>query len=153
MPRSFSMWIIWKILTRLPFSPSLMFIALFQNQVEQIFPVFFNWQHTYASWWFLWQMLSDTKSLSENFRLPSNLFQRFSLSTSTLCLWFLHSSSTITDSFFLSRMASLLTCLVKSSGLTSCPVKECALQMFGSCSLLLIHGGTRFTLTNFCRWY
>ena len=102
IPRSFSMSIIWKILTGLLLSLSLTFTALFQNQVEWILPAFFSWRHLYASWWFSWHMLSDMKSLPENLSWcrSLDLFQRFFLLTSTLRLSFLHLNFTITDSFF-----------------------------------------------------
>ena len=131
--------IIWKILTGLLLSLSLTFTALFQNQVEWILPAFFSWRHLYASWWFSWHMLSDMKSLPENlcWRRSSDLFRRFFLLTSTLRLSFLHLHFTITDSFFFKRWQAC-----KSSGLTSCPVKESALQMFTSSSSSLIDGGT-----------
>ena len=127
IPRSFSMSIIWKFLTGLLLSIGLTFAALFQNQVEWILPAFFSWQHLYASWWFSWHMLSNMKSLPENlsWRRSSDLFPRFFLLTSTFRLSFLHLNFTITDSFFFKRWQ---TC--KSSGLTSCSLKESALQMF-----------------------
>ena len=131
MPKSFSMSIIWKILTGLLLSLSLMFIAVFQNQVEQISPAFFSWQHLYASWWFSWHMLCDMKSLPENFgwHRSSYLFRRFFLLTRTLHLSFLHSNFTITNSFFFRWWQAC-----KLSGLTSCSVWESALQMFSSSS-------------------
>ena len=55
---------------------------------------------------------------------------------------------TITDSFFFKRWWAC-----KSFGLTSCPVKEIAFQMFSSSSSLLIDGGTGFTSTDSRRWY
>ena len=105
IPRSFSMSVIWKILTGLLLSLSLTFTALFQNQVEWILPAFFSWRHLYASWWFSWHMLSDMKSLPENLSWcrSLDLFQRFFLLTSTLRLSFLHLNFTITDSFFFKR--------------------------------------------------
>ena len=121
VPRSFSMSIIWKILTRLLLSLSLTFTVLFQDQVEWILPAFFSWRHLHASWWFSWYMLSDMKSLPENlsWRRSSDLFRRFFLLTITLRLSFLHLNFTITNSFFFKRWQAC-----KSSGLTSCPVKE-----------------------------
>ena len=79
MARSFSMSIIWKMLTGLLLSLSLMFTTLFQNQVEWILPEFFNLQHLYPSWFFSWHMGSDMKSLPENFSWyrSSDLFWRF----------------------------------------------------------------------------
>ena len=142
--------VIWRILTALLLSLSLTFTALFQNQVEWILPAFFSWRHLYASWWFSWHMLSDMKSLPENlsWRRSSDLFRRFFLLTSTLHLSFLHLHFTITDSFFFKRWQAC-----KSSGLTSCPAKESALQMFTSSSSSLIDGGTGFTSTDTRRWY
>ena len=142
--------IIWKILTGLLLSLSLTFTSLFQNQVEWILPAFFSWRHLYASWWFSWHMLSDMKSLPENlsWRRSSDLFRRFFLLTSTLHLSFLHLHFSITDSFFFKRWQAC-----KSSGLTSCPVKESTLQMFTSSSSSLIDGGTEFTSTDTRRWY
>ena len=136
MPRSFSMSIIWKILTGLLLSLCLTFTALFQNQVKWIFPAFFSWQHLYASWWFSWLMLSDMKSLPENFswRRSSDLFWRFFWLTSTFCLSFLHLNFTITDSFFFQTMANLLSLVKSCWGLTSCPIKESASQMLSSSS-------------------
>ena len=150
MPRSFSMSIIWKILTGLLLSLSLTFTASFQNQEEWILPAFFSWQHLYASWWFLWHMLSNMKSLPENFswHRSSDLFRRFFRLTSTFCLSFLHLNFTITDSFFFKRWLTL-----KTFGLTSCVVKESDLQMFSSSSSSLIDGGTGFTSTYHRRWY
>ena len=142
--------IIWKILIGLLLSLSLTFTTLFQNQVEWILPAFFSWQHLYASWWFSWCMLSDMNSLRENLSWcrSSDLFQRFFLLTSMLRLSFLHLNFTITDSFFFKRWQAC-----KSSGLTSYPVKESALQMFTSSSSSLIDGGTGFTSTDSRRWY
>ena len=99
---------------------------------------------------FSWHMLSDMKSLPENlsWRRSSDLFRRFFLLTSTLRLSFLHLNFTISHSFFFKRWQ---TC--KSSDLTSCPVKESALQMFISSSSSLIDGGTWFTSTDSRRWY
>ena len=150
MPRSFSMSIIWNILTGLLLSLSLTFTALFQNQVEWIFPAFFSWQHLYASWWFSWHMLSDMKSLPENFswRRSSDLFQRFFQLTSTFCLSFLHLNFTITDSFFFKQRQAC-----KSFGLTSCSVKESVSQMFSLSSSSLIDAGIGFTSTNSRWWY
>ena len=150
MLKSFSMSIIWKILTGLLLSPSLTFTVLFQNQVEWIFPAFFSWRHLYASWWFSWNMLSNMKSLPENFswRRSSDLFRRFFLLTRTLHLSLLHLNFTITDAFFFRRWQAY-----KSSGLTSCPVREIALQIFSSSSSSLTHGGTGFTSTDSRRWY
>ena len=89
MPKSFLMPIILTFLTGLLLSLSLTITALFQNQVEWIFPAFFNWWHLYASWWFSWHILSDMKSLPENFSWcrSSDLFQRFFLLTRTLWKW------------------------------------------------------------------
>ena len=150
MPKSFSRSIIWKFLTGLLLSVSLTFAALFQNQVEWIFPAFFSWWHLYASWWFSWHMLSNMNSLLENFswHRSSDLFQRFFLLTRTLCLSLLHLNFTIIDSFFLRRWQGC-----KSSDLTSCLVRESALQMFSLSSSSLIDGGTGFTSTNSCWWY
>ena len=75
-------------------------------------------------------------------------FRDFSSLTSTLCLSFLHLNFTITNYFFFKRWQAC-----KSSGLTSCLVKENALQMFSSSSSLLIDEGTGFTSTDFCWWY
>ena len=138
IPRSFSMSIIWKILTGLLLSLSLTFTALFQNQVEWILPAFFSWRHLYASWWFSWHMLSDMKSLPENFswRRSSDLFRRFFLLTSTPRFSFLHLHFIITDSFFFKQWQACT-----SSGLTSCSIKGSALQMFISSSSSLIDGG------------
>ena len=122
MPRSFSMSIIWKILTGLLLSLRLTFTTLFQNQVEWIFPAFFIWRHLYASWWFSWHMLSNMKSLPENisWRRSSDLFRRFFLLTSTLRLSFLRLN--FRNSFFFKQWQAC-----ESSGLNSCPVKESAL--------------------------
>ena len=105
MPKSFSMSIIWKILTGLLLSLRLTFTALFQNQVEWILPAFFSWWHLYASWWFSWHILSGMKSLPESFgwHWSLDLFQKFFLLTSTLCLSFLHLNFTITNTFFFKR--------------------------------------------------
>ena len=129
---------------------SLTFTALFQNQVEWIFPAFLSWRHLYASWWFSWHMLSDMKSLPENLSCcrSSDWFWRFFWLTSTLCLSFLHLNFTITDYFFFKPWQAC-----KSSGLPLCPVKESAWQMFSSSSSLLIDGGTGFTFTNSRWWY
>ena len=145
MPKSFSMSIIWEILTGLLLSLSLTFTALFQNQVEWIFLAFFSWWHLYASWCFSWHILSDMKSLPENFSWcrSSDLFQRFFLLTRTL-----HLNFTVTDSFFLRQWQ-----VCKLSGLTSCLVRESGLQMFSLSSSSLIDGGTGFTSTNSHQWY
>ena len=150
IPRSFSMSIVWKILTELLFSLCLTFTALFQNQVEWNLPAFFRWRHLYASRWFLWHMLSDMKSLPENLSWcrSSDLFRRFFVLTSTLRLSFLHLNFIITDSFFFKWWQAC-----KSLGLTSCPVKENALQMFTSSFSSLIDGGTGITSTDSRRWY
>ena len=150
MLRSFSMAIMWKILTGLLLSLSLTFTALFQNQVEWIFPAFFNWRHLHTSWRFSWHMLSNMKSLPENlsWRRSSDLFRRFFQLTSTFCLSFLHLNFTITDSFFFKWWQAC-----KSFGLTSCPVKASASQMFSLSSSSLIDGGIGFTSTDSRRWY
>ena len=100
--------------------------------------------------WFFWYILSDMKSLPENFRWHrfSDLFQGFFLSTSTPCLSFLHSNFTITNCFFFKQCQPC-----KSSGLTSCLVKESALQMFSLSSSSLIDGETQFTFTDSYWWY
>ena len=118
MARSFSMSIIWKMLTGLLLSLSLMFTTLFQNQVEWILPEFFSLQHLYPSWFFSWHMGSDMKSLPENFSWyrSSDLFWRFFLVTITLCLSLLNLNFTITDSVFFKRWQAC-----SSPGLTSCP--------------------------------
>ena len=128
-----------KNLAGLLLSLSLTFTAFFQNQVEWIFPAFLSWRHLYASWWFSWHRLSDMKSLPENFswRRSSDLFRSFFRLTSTFCLSFLHLNFTITDSFFFKRWQAC-----KSSGLTSCSVKESAWQMFSSSFSSLIDGRT-----------
>ena len=150
MPKSFSVSIIWKNLTELLLSLSLTYTALFQNQIEWIFPAFVSWGHLYASWWFLWHMLSDMKSSPENFswRRSSDLFRRFFLLTSTLRVSFLNLNVTITDSFYFRRWQAC-----KSSGLTSCPARESALHMFSLSSSSLINGGKGFTSTNSRQWY
>ena len=127
MPKSFSMSIIWKILTGLLLSLSLTFTVLFQNQVEWIFLAFFSRRYLYASWWFSWHMLSDMKNLPGNFswRKSSDLFWRFFLLTRTLHLSFLHLNFTTADSFFF-----WWSQVCKSSRLTLRPVRESALQMF-----------------------
>ena len=142
--------IIWKTLIGLLLSLSLTLTELFQNQVEWIFPAFFSWRDLYASWWFSWHLLSNMKSLPENFSWPrcSDLFRGFFLLTRTLRLIFQHLNFTITDSFFFRRWQAC-----KSSDLTSCPVRESALQMFSSSSSSLIDGGTGFISTNSRRWY
>ena len=108
MPRSFSMSIIWKILTGLLLSLCLTFTALFQNQVKWIFPAFFSWQHLYASWWFSWLMLSDMKSLPENFswRRSSDLFWRF-FPVNKYFLFKFRAFKFHNNRFFLQTMASL----------------------------------------------
>ena len=150
MPRSFSMSIIWKILTGLLLSLSLTFTALFQNQVGWIFSAIFSWRNLYASWWFSWHMFSNMKSLPENFscRRSSDLFRRFFRLTSTFCLIFLNLNFTISHSFFFKRWQAC-----KSFGLTSCPIKHSALQMFGSNCSSLIHLGRGFTSTDSHQWY
>ena len=150
IPRSFSMSIIWKILTGLLLSLSLTFTALFQNQVDWILPAFFSWQHLYASCWFSWHMLSNMKSLPGNhsWHRSSDLFWRSFLLTSTLRLSFLHFNFTITDSFFFKRWQAC-----NLSSLTSCLVKENALQMFTSSSSSLIDEVTGFTSTDSRQWY
>ena len=152
MPKSFSMSIIWNTSTGLLLSLSLTFTALFQNQIEWILPAFFSWRHLYASWWFSWHMLSDMKSLPENFswRRSSDLFRRFFPLTSTLRLSFIHLNFTTTDFFLFKRWQAC-----KSSGLTTCPVKENALQMFSSSSSQIDGGRGKVYLHRFSsrQWY
>ena len=95
-------------------------------------------------------MLSDMKSLPENvsWRRSLDLFRRFFALTSTRRLSFLHLNFTVTDSFVFKRWQAC-----KSFGLTSCSVKESALQMLTSSSSSLIDGGTGFTSTDSRRWY
>ena len=90
------------------------------------------------------------KSLPEHLSWcrSSDLFRRSFLLISTLRLSFLHLHFTITDSFFFKRWQAC-----KSSGLTSCPVKENALQKFTLSSSSLAEGGTWFTSTDSRRWY
>ena len=70
--RRFSMSVAWNILCILPCSISLMFTTLLKNQVECIFLAPLNCQHLQASCWFSCDILSLTKSLSENFKLVSS---------------------------------------------------------------------------------
>ena len=92
IPDSFSMSIIWKILTGLLLSLSSTFTGLFQNQVEWIFPAFLSWPHLLAKWWISWHMLSDMKNLPENFswHRSSDLFWTFFQLTSTFHLLLTH---------------------------------------------------------------
>ena len=64
-PRSFSMSITWWIFVGWLLSLSLTLMELFQIQLEWILPVFFNCLQLWDNWWFLWHMLSETKSLPE----------------------------------------------------------------------------------------
>ena len=95
-------------------------------------------------------MLCDMKSLSENFswHRSSDLFWRFFWLNSTFRLSFLHLNFAITNSFFFKWWQAC-----KSFGLTLCPVKESASQMFSLSSSSLIDGGIGFTSTDSRRWY
>ena len=89
-------------------------------------------------------------TLPENFNWhrSSDLFWRFFLLTRTLCSSLLNLNFTITDSFLYKRWQAC-----RSSGLTLCPVKKSALQMFTLSSSSLIDGGTGFIFTDSCQWY
>ena len=133
IPRSFSMSIIWKILTGLLLSLSLTFTAVFQNQVENILQLTTSMCQlmvfmAYALWY-------EELTRKRSWRRFSDLSLRFVLLPSPLHLSFLHLNFTITDSFFFKRWQACM-----SSGLTSCPVKESALQMFTLSSSALIEG-------------
>ena len=140
-PRSFSMSIIWHTFAGWLLSLSLTFITLLQNHIEWIFPAFFNCLHLYVNWWFSWHMLSEMKSLPANFswlRL-SDLLRRFFLSIRMFRFCFLDLNFTITISFFLRRWQAW-----RSSGITSWPVRERALQTLSSSSSLLIDARAGF---------
>ena len=149
-PRSFSMSIMWYIFAGWLLSLSLTFITLFQNHVEWIFPAFFNCLHLYANWWFSWHMLSEMKSLPANFSWLrfSDLLRRFFLSIRMFRFCFLDLNFTITISFFFRRWQAW-----RSSGITSWPVRERALQTLSSSSSLLIDAGTGFISIDSRWWY
>ena len=90
------------------------------------------------------------KRLPENFSWcrSSDLFRSIFRLTSTFCLSFLHLNLAITNSFFFKRCPAC-----KSFGLTSCPVKESASQMFSLSSSSLIDGRIGFISTDSHRWY
>ena len=94
--------------------------------------------------------LFDTRSLPVNLSWlrSSDLFWKIFLSTRTLCLCFLHLNFTITVSCSFKRWQAC-----RPSGLTSCPVKESALQVFSSSYSSLIDVGTGFTFTDSRQWH
>ena len=100
--RRFPMSIMWYIFAGWLLSLSLIFIILFQNHVEWIFPAFFNCLHLYAKWWFSWQIISEMKGLPANFSWLrfSDLLRTFFLSIRMLHFCFLDLNFAITRSFF-----------------------------------------------------
>ena len=70
--RRFLMSVTWNILCILPCSVNLIFITLLKNEVECISLALLTCQHLQASCWFSCDILSLTKSLSENFKLVSS---------------------------------------------------------------------------------
>ena len=125
-------------------------MTLFQNHIDWVFSAFFNCLHLYANWWFSWYILSKMKSLPANFSWLkfSDLLQRFFLSIRIFRFCFLDLNFTITISFFFRWWQAW-----RSSGITSWPVRERALQTLSSCSSLLIDAGTGFISINSCWWY
>ena len=111
------MWITWWIFVGWLLSLCLRLTKLFQNQVERMFPAFFNCLHLQDNWEFSWHMLSEMKSLPEKSSWvgTSGLLLRFFLLKRMLCHCFLHSN--------------LTTTVWRSSSFTSWPVRDKALQM------------------------
>ena len=99
--RSFSMSVSWNILCIVPCSVNFMFTTLLKNQVEGIFLALLSCQHLQASCWFSCDILSLTKSLSENFKLVSSwdLVPRFLrlYINDCFCLRYLNFTITLSD--------------------------------------------------------
>ena len=132
------------------FSSGLALTELFQNHMEWILPVFFNYLHLYDNWWFSWHMLSKTKSLSEKLTWARtfDLLRRSFLLIRMLHSYFLHLNLTITVSFLFKRWHTWI-----SSGFTSWPVKDSALQTLLLRTSLPIDAGTGFTSIDSRRWH
>ena len=148
--RSFSISITWWIFLGWLLSSSLTLTELFQNHVKWILPAFFNCLHLEDNWWFSWHMLSETKSLPEKFSWvrTSDLLRKFFLLIRMLRFCFLHLNLTITVSFFFKRWHGW-----RSSGFTSWPVRDNALQTLFSRTSSLIDAGTGFISSDSRRWY
>ena len=95
-------------------------------------------------------MLSETKSLPEKLSWvrTSDLLRRFFPLIRTLCFCFLHLNSTITVSFFFKRWHAW-----RSSGFTSWPVRDNALQTLFSRTSSAKDAGTGFIFSDSRRWY
>ena len=93
--------------------------ALLKNEVEWIFWALLSCWHSYASCWFSWDILSQTKSLPENFRLLSS----WDLLPKVLCLY-------ITEFFALDIWIWLSFCLISSfDDKHISHLKQCLLQL------------------------
>ena len=95
-------------------------------------------------------MLSETKSLPEKLSWvrTSDLLRRFFLLIRMLRFCLLHLNLTITVSFFFKRWHAW-----RSSGFTSWPVSDNALQTLFSRTSSLIEAGTGFVSNDLRRWY
>ena len=95
-------------------------------------------------------MLSETKSRPEECSRvgTSDLLRRFFLLIRMLRFCFLHLNLTITVSFFFKRWHGW-----RSSGFTSWPVRDNALQTLFSRTSSLIDAGTGFISSDSRRWY
>ena len=106
-PKSFSISITWWIFFCWLLSLSLTLTELFQNHVEWILPAFFNCLHYLdnnndSSWFSLWHMLTEMKSLPEKFSWvrTSDLLWRLFLLIRMLRFCFVHLNLTVIVSFF-----------------------------------------------------
>ena len=150
-PRSFSMSTMWYIFAGWLLSLSLTFMTLFQNHVEWFIQVFFKCLHLYANWCFSWDILSEVKSLSAYFSWLrfSGLLRSFFLAIRIFRFCFLDLNFTITILFFFFRRWHAW----RSSGISSWPVRERALQTLSYSSSLLIDAETGFISIDVRRWY
>ena len=131
--------ILWIVLC----SVSLTSTTLLKNQVECIFLALLICRHLYPSCWFSRDILSLTKSLSENFKFESSwdLVPRFVrlYITDCFCLRHLNFIITLSDLFIQWQVCRL-------SGATLTPISDNALQTLASKASSCISAGTGFTL-------
>ena len=98
----------------------------------------------------MWHILSETKSLPEKLSWvrTSDLLQRFFVMIRMLCFCFLHLNLMMTVSFFFKWWHAW-----RSSGFTSWPVRDNALQTLLSRTSSSIEAGTGFISSYSWRWY
>ena len=130
--KSFSLSVVWNIWWISPLRVTLMLTVLFQNQIEWIISEFFSWRHLKASCWFFIAHTFAHKRLTENFNWESSNDVCW---RNLLFIWiercnFLSLNFKIILFLYFSRWHAC-----KSSEVTSCTVREIALQAVSSKTL------------------